>query len=56
MKATITHVLRISSQAYSVLFSCGHRRTVPKSDFEREQWFIGKAVKCLFCTSQGKTE
>jgi hypothetical protein len=53
---TITHVEQRNSRSYRVVFSCGHRHTMRKSDFDREQWCVGKAVDCLFCTSQGNSK
>jgi hypothetical protein len=55
-KTTIAYVHHATLQSYRVVFSCGHRRTVRKSDFDREQWFIGQAVNCLFCTSREKSK
>jgi hypothetical protein len=44
IKPTITQVHRVTSQTYCVLLSCGHCHTVSSSEFDHEQWFIGKAV------------
>ena len=54
MKSTITRVYRATPQTYRVVFSCGHRRTVRRSEFDQEQWFIGKPVDCMFCLFQKK--
>ena len=55
-RPTITYVEQRNSRSYRVVLSCGHRRTVRKRDFDREQWFIGKAIDCPFCTSQENSE
>jgi hypothetical protein len=55
-KPTIAYVEQRNSRSYRVVFSCGHRHTVRKSDFGGEQWFVGKAVNCVFCKSQEKNK